>query len=91
MKTKSRVSLVVALAVCVAPSAMAHSRTHHAGTRHASVTHPYRSAYPYTAGYQWLPGPGYAAPLPTYAPYGGWACVTDEGQGRFLPCDMGGS
>jgi hypothetical protein len=34
--------------------------------------------------------PGYGATLPPYAPYHGWDCVTDEGQGRFLPCEMGG-
>jgi hypothetical protein len=91
MTTKIGVALAVALAVCVAPSAMAHSRTQHAHAHHA--THPYGGAYLYGGGYEWSPGPGYGATLPPYTPYRyrGWDCVTDEGQGRFLPCDMGGS
>jgi hypothetical protein len=91
MITKTRVALVVAFAVCLAPSAMAHSRTHHVHTHH--VIHPYGygygSAYPDGGTYQWSPGPGYGPTLPAYTR--GWNCVTDEGQGRFLPCEMGGS
>jgi hypothetical protein len=97
MITKTKVALVVALAVGLAPSAMAHSRTHQLHAHH--VTHPsgygsrpygydYDSAYPDGGTYQWSPNPGYRPPLPAYTR--GWNCVTDEGQGRFLPCEMGG-
>ena len=87
--TKTTVVLVATLAVFVAPSAMAYSRTHHARTHH--VTHPYGYGSPFPDGgaYQWSPGPGYGATLPAYTH--GWDCVTDEGEGRFLPCEMGGS
>jgi len=91
MMTKTRVALVLTLAVCVAPTAMAHPRTHHAHPHHAIPPYGYGSAYPYGSDYQWSPGPGYGATLPPYTtPHRGWNCVTDEGQGRFLPCDMGG-
>jgi hypothetical protein len=88
--TKTRVTLGVTLALCFAPGAIAHPRTHHAHTGHSHVTHPYGSAYPYGSGYQWFRSPGYGATLPPYTPYHGWDCVTDEGQGRYLPCEMGG-
>jgi hypothetical protein len=88
--TKTGVALVVTLAVFIAPGAMAHPRTYHAHTSHSRVTHPYSSAYPYSNGYQWSRSPGYAVTVPPYTRYRGWQCVTDEGQGRFLPCEMGG-
>jgi hypothetical protein len=88
MTTKIRGALAVTLAICVAPSAMAHPRIQHADTHHA--THSYGGAYPYGGGYESSPGRGYGA-TPSYAPHQGWDCVTDEGQGRFLPCEMGGS
>ena len=47
-------------------------------------------AHPYGGGYQWFQSPGYGATLPPYSPYREWDCVTDEGEGRFLPCEMGG-
>jgi hypothetical protein len=87
---KTGVALVVTLAVCIAPGAMAHPRAYQAHTSHAHVTHPYGSAYPYSSGYQWSRSPGHAVSVPPYTPYRGWQCVTDEGQGRFLPCEMGG-
>lgn len=86
---KTRVALVVTLAVCFASGAMAHPRTYHAHTSHSRATHPYSSAYPSNSGDQWSQSLGYAV-VPHYAPYRGWQCVTDEGQGRFLPCEMGG-
>lgn len=86
--TKTTVVLVATLAVCVAPSAMAYSRTHHARTHHVAHSYGYGSAYPDGGTYQWSPSPGYGPPLPAYTR--GWNCVTDEGQGRFLPCEMGG-
>ena len=45
MTIKIRVALVVTLAVCVAPVAVAHPRTHHAQTSHSGAT--YGSAYLY--------------------------------------------
>ena len=80
----TKLALVVALVTCVAPGAMAQSRTHHARITHSRVTHSY------TSSYQWPRNPGYAVTVPAYAPYPSWNCVTDEGQGRFLPCEMGG-
>jgi hypothetical protein len=88
MMIKTRVALVVTLAVCVAPVAVAHPHTHHAQTSHSSAT--YGSVYPYGRSDEWSQGPGYAAAIPSYIPYRGWRCVIDEGQGRFLPCEMGG-
>ena len=86
---KTGVALVVTLAVCIAPGAMAHPRTYHAHTSHSRVTHPY-GASPYSSRYQWPRSSGYAVTVAPYTPYRGWQCVTDEGQGRFLPCEMGG-
>jgi hypothetical protein len=89
MMTKTRFALVATLAVCVAPSAMAHSLAHHTRAHHVTSWYGYGSAYPDGGGYQWSPGPGYGPTLPAYTR--GWNCVTDEGQGRFLPCEMGGN
>jgi hypothetical protein len=38
---------------------------------------------------QWAYEPGCAITLPPARHHWGWECVTDEGQGRFLPCEMG--
>jgi hypothetical protein len=87
MTIKTRVALVVTLAVCVAPVAVAHPRTHHAQTSHSGAT--YGSAYLYGRSDQWPQGPSYAATtIPSYVPYRRWQSVADEGQGRFLPCEM---
>jgi hypothetical protein len=85
---KIRIALVVTLVVCAAPVAVAHPYNHHMRTNHAAAA--YGGAYPYGSTYEWPRGAGYAAALPNYAPYRGWQCVTDEGQGRFLPCEMSG-
>jgi hypothetical protein len=66
MMTKATVVLVVTFAVCVAPSAMAHTRTHHAHIRHVTSPYGYGSAYPDSSSYQWSPGPGYGPTLPAY-------------------------
>ena len=87
--TNTGVALVVTLAVCIAPGAMAHPRTYQAHTSYSRVTHPSSSAHPYSSGYPWSRSPGYAV-TPPYTPYRSWQCVTDEGQGRFLPCEMSG-
>jgi len=39
MITKTKIALVVALVLCVVPSAMAQSRTHHAHTAQLRVIH----------------------------------------------------
>jgi hypothetical protein len=79
-----KLALVVALVTCVAPSVMAQSRTHHTHITRSRLTHSC------TNSYQWPRSPGYAITVPAYPPYRGWNCVTDEGQGRLLPCEMGG-
>jgi hypothetical protein len=60
MITKTKIALVVALAMFVAPSAMAQSRTHHAHTTHLRVIH--------TSSGQWLRNPGYAGPVHSVRP-----------------------
>ena len=60
MITKTKIALVVALAMFVAPSAMAQSRTHHAHTTHLRVIH--------TSSGQWLRNPGYAGPVYSVRP-----------------------
>jgi hypothetical protein len=78
MLTKTTIALVVALVTCAAPVAMAQSHT-----RHSHVTHSYITTQ------QWLPAFGYVNTVPLYGPHWGWECVTDDGQGRFVPCDAG--
>jgi len=90
MMTKTGAALVVTLAVCVVPGAMAHPHTHHTHTGHRCMTHTHGGVYPCGDGYQCSGSPEYTTTVPTDTPYRGWQCVTDEGQGRFLPCDMGG-
>ena len=64
MMTKTKTAFVVALILCVAPSAMAQSRTHHAHTAHLRVIHSY------TSSGQWLHNPGYAGPVYSVRPAG---------------------
>jgi hypothetical protein len=88
MKTPA-IALVVALATFAAPAAMArpHSAHSHLAGSHVTKT---------------LRGPGYARSDFGYAhsdfgyartapagPNWGSECVTDEGGGRFFPCDAG--
>jgi hypothetical protein len=77
----TKLALAVALLTYIAPAVTAQSRTLHAHITHSRLAHSYTNSYQ---------SPGYAVPVPPYAPYRGWNCVTDEGQGRFLPCEMGG-
>jgi hypothetical protein len=90
MMKSTAMALVVALATFTAPAAMA--RPHGAHSHHIAshVTKTVR-APGYAGAY-----PGYAGAYPGYAGYAGpyraaptWGseCVTDEGQGRFFPCD----
>ena len=62
--TKTKIALGVALVLCVVPSAMAQSRTHHAHTAHLRVIHSY------TSSGQWLHNPGYAGPVYSVRPAG---------------------
>ena len=64
MMTKTKTAFVVALALCVAPSAMAQSRTHHAHITHLRVIHSH------TSSDQWLRNPGYAGPVYSVRPAG---------------------
>jgi hypothetical protein len=79
----TKLALVVVLLTYVAPGGMAQSRALHAHITHSRMTHSD------TSSYQWPRNPGYAVTL-AYPLYRGWDCVTDEGEGRFLPCEMGG-
>ena len=87
MMKSTAMALVVALATFTAPAAMARphgARSHHTGS-HATKTvlaPGYAGAHPGYAG----PYPGYASPYRSGTPWGS-ECVTDEGQGRFFPCD----
>jgi hypothetical protein len=64
MITKTKIALVVALVLCVVPSAMAQSRTHHAHITHLRVIHSH------TSSDQWLRNPGYAGPVYSVNPTG---------------------
>jgi hypothetical protein len=69
--TKTKIALVVGLAMFAAPAAMA--RTH--------------SAHPHHYYTQTARTPGYASTVPSARATWGSECVTDDGQGRFFPCD----
>jgi hypothetical protein len=82
MATRTTIALVVALVMFAPTPAMAHKRTVHPRTTHSYIT---------TRSWiePWAYRPGYASTLPAArGPWGWWECVTDEGQGRFLPCEM---
>jgi len=64
MISKTKIVLVVALVLCVVPSAMAQSRTHHAHITHLRVNHSH------TSSDQWLRNPGYAGPVYSVSPTG---------------------
>jgi hypothetical protein len=81
MATRTEISLVVALVTYAAPAAMAHT-----SIAHPHTTHSYATTKPWIE--PWAYDPGYASTLPPARHHWGWECVTDEGQGRFLPCEM---
>jgi hypothetical protein len=62
MITRTKIALIVALVMCVAPSAMAQSRSHYAHITHSRVTHLS------TSSDQWLRNPGYAGPVYSVSP-----------------------
>ena len=88
MTIKTRVALVVTLAVCVAPVAVAHPLLI---TRRPATRARHMAALTFMAGAtNGLKAPVMRPPLsPSYVPYRRWQSVADEGQGRFLPCEMG--
>jgi hypothetical protein len=75
MMKSTKIALVVALAMFAAPAAMARPHSAHSHLNASHVTKTVR-------------GPGYARSAPV-GPDWGSECVTDEGQGRFFPCDAG--
>jgi hypothetical protein len=83
MMKSTAMALVVALATFTAPAAMAGS---HGAHSHHIVPHVTKT----------VRGPGYAGAYPVgvgYArahpadPAWGSECMTNEGEGRFFPCD----
>ena len=72
MKSRA-MALVVALAAFTAPAAMARPHGTYAHHAGSHVTKTVR-------------GPGYAHAYPA-SPNWGSECMTDEGQGRYFPCD----
>jgi hypothetical protein len=75
MMKGTTIALVVALTTSAAPAAVAHSHSAHSHLTNSHVTQTVRD-------------PGYARAAPV-GPNWGSECVTDEGQGRFFPCDSG--
>jgi hypothetical protein len=73
MMNSATIALIIALATFSAPAAMARS---HGAHSHHTGPHVTKPVYDY----------GYARTDPI-RPTWGSECVTDEGQGRFFPCD----
>jgi len=75
MMNRTTIALIVALATFAAPAAIARPHSAHSHHSGSQVTKTLRD-------------PGYARNAPV-GPNWGSECVTDEGQGRFFPCDAG--
>jgi hypothetical protein len=73
MMKSTTIALVIAFATFSAPAAMARS---HGGHSHHTSPHVTKTVDDY----------GYARTDPIRRTWGS-ECVTDEGQGRFFPCD----
>lgn len=73
MMKSTKIALIVAFAMFAAPAAMARPHSAHS-----------HSAWHAT---QVVRDPGYGYSGPVRGPAWGSECVTDDGQGRFLPCD----
>jgi hypothetical protein len=75
MMKSTKIALIMAFAMFATPLAMArpHSAPSHIRS-HATMV---------------VPNPGYARSGAVRGPDWGSECVTDEGQGRFFPCDSG--
>jgi hypothetical protein len=77
--------LLIAAITVALTSGVAHAahKKHKAKTVHYhAATYPVVAADPYAAFYLPGPRPPWAAP---------WQCFTDEGYGRYRPCDAGPS
>ena len=72
MMKSTKIALVVGFAMFAAPAAMARPHSGHAHTSHPTKV---------------VPDPGYAHGGAVRGANWGSACVTDDGQGRFFPCD----
>jgi hypothetical protein len=81
MKTPA-IALVVALATFAAPAAMARPHSAHSHLAGSHVTKTLRNPGYARSDF------GYARTAPV-GPNWGSECVTDEGGGRFFPCDAG--
>ena len=75
MMKRTMIAFSAALATFAAPVAMARPHSDHSHLSRSHVTKTLRD-------------PGYAQTAPV-GPNWGSECVTDEGQGRFFPCDAG--
>ena len=71
MMKSTKIALLVALAMFVVPVAMARPHNVHSSSSHVTRT---------------VRDPGYGR-TDAVGPDWGSQCVTDEGQGRFFPCD----
>jgi hypothetical protein len=85
MKTTA-IALVLAFATLAPPAAMAHPHRAHSHLNGSHVTRTVRG--PGYARTDPVRDPGYAR-TESVGPNWGSECVTDEGQGRFFPCDAG--
>lgn len=84
---KTTVSLVVALATSAAPGAMARSHSGHSHLARSHVTQTLRDPGYARSDFGYARSDfGYARTRPA-GPTWGSECVTDEGEGRFFPCD----
>ena len=73
----------IMLALTAGAADAAHKPKHKTRTvRHHAAIVPYVAPDPYAAYYRPGPRPPWAAP---------WQCFTDEGYGRYRPCDAGPS
>jgi hypothetical protein len=81
LSTSTLLIAAVALSLTASVADAAHKPKHKMVRHHAAVVHAV-AADPYAAYYRPGPRPPWAAP---------WQCFTDEGYGRFRPCDAGPS
>ena len=72
----------IALALTSGVAQAAHKKHKATTIHHHAAVYPMALADPYAAFYVPGPRPPWAAP---------WQCFTDEGYGRYRPCDAGPS
>lgn len=79
-----RILIIAVSVVCVAGLATASAASKHPGHHVRHVHHPVAAV---------APGPSFAPARMYEARPGVWistyGCITDEGYGRWLPCDIG--